>query len=305
MTAVRSSPSSTTPTTTEVVGVIDLLTDPFAQSIARRALGEVLILGSICGPIGVWILLYRQSYAAESIAHGMLPGLVLAALIGVPLVIGAGAGVVVAALLIAFAARDERIGSELAVAAVVTGLLGLGGLLALAPATPARLGDLLFGDLLALSAVDLAVTAVLAAAGLAVVFVAHRPLLLVGFDRASAPALGARPRRIDVVLIAVCAATVTAGAQALGSLLVVALLIAPAACALKLSARLAPALLIAAGLAALSGVAGLYLSHYASIAAGAAVALVALAAFALSLFVRDPTGVMRTRRPGPAREFSR
>lgn len=271
--------------------MIELLTEPFAQSIAQRALAEVVILGSICGPIGVWILLYRQSYAAESIAHGMLPGLALAALVGVPLVVGAGAGVAVAALLITLAARDQRIGSELAVAVVVTGLLGLGGLLALAPATPARLGDLLFGDLLALSVADLAAAGALAAIGLAAILLAHRPLLLVGFDRASAPALGARSARIDVILIVVCALTVAAGAQALGSLLVVALLIAPAACALKLSARLAPALLLAAGVAVLSGVLGLYLSHYASIAAGAAVALVALAAFSLSLFVQEPPRV--------------
>ncbi len=271
--------------------MIQLLTEPFAQSIAQRALGEVVILGGICGPIGVWILLYRQSYAAESIAHGMLPGLALAALVGVPLVVGAGAGVAVAALLITLAARDQRIGSELAVAVVVTGLLGLGGLLALAPATPARLGDLLFGDLLALTAADLAAAGALAAIGLVAILVVHRPLLLVGFDRASAAALGARPARIDVVLIVVCALTVAAGAQALGSLLVVALLIAPAACALKLSARLAPALLLAAVVAVLSGVGGLYLSHYASIAAGAAVALVALAAFSLSLFVQEPPRV--------------
>src|SRR4051812_50150324 len=77
------------------------LTDPFAQTFTQRALVEVLVLALACGPLGVWILLYRQSYAAESISHGMLPGLVVAALAGAPLVLGAAGGGLLAAGVIA------------------------------------------------------------------------------------------------------------------------------------------------------------------------------------------------------------
>ena len=120
---------------------------PFSEPLTRRALAEVLVLALACGPLGAWILLYRQSYAAESISHGMLPGLVLAALGGAPLVAGAAGGVVVAAGAIALAGRDERLGGDAGVAVAVSALFGLGALLALSPAAPPRLQELLFGDL--------------------------------------------------------------------------------------------------------------------------------------------------------------
>ena len=97
------------------------LTDPFASPIVLRALAEVLILSLACGPLGVWVLLYRDAYAAESISHGMLPGLVVAALAGVPLLFGAVAGVLVAAAGIALVARDRRLDTDVGVAVVRLG----------------------------------------------------------------------------------------------------------------------------------------------------------------------------------------
>ena len=88
----------------------------------------------------------RLTYPAESLAHGLLPGLVLAALAGTSLLLGAAAGALAAALVIALAARDERIGADTGTAVAVTGLIGLGALLALAPDSPQRLTELLFGD---------------------------------------------------------------------------------------------------------------------------------------------------------------
>ena len=86
--------------------MLDWLTDPFAGGLMQRALAEVLILALACGPLGVWVLLYRQSYAAESLSHAMLPGLVIAVLAGAPLLIGAVGGVLAAAVAITLAGRD-------------------------------------------------------------------------------------------------------------------------------------------------------------------------------------------------------
>src|SRR3954453_17631438 len=105
----------------------------------QRALAEVLLLALACGPVGVWILLYRQSYAAESVAHAMLPGLVLAALIGAPLGLGAAAGIALGAGPIALAPRQPQVGPDVAVAVTVTALFGLGSLLALSPEAPLRI----------------------------------------------------------------------------------------------------------------------------------------------------------------------
>lgn len=262
---------------------MDFLLEPFRQSIDQRALVELLILGAICGPLGAWVILHRQSYAAESMAHGMLPGLVLAALAGVPLILGAAGGVLVAAGLIALAARDERVGADTAVAVVITTLFGAGALLALSPETPARLGELLFGDPLGVTSGDLisaGVLAVVVGLGLAA---GHRSLGLVGFDRQTADVLGARPSAVELGLLLLLAITVTAAVQALGNLLVVALIVAPAAAALRLCRSMGTTLAVAALLACLAGVLGLYASYYLGVAAGASVALAAIGIFAVTL----------------------
>jgi ABC-type Mn2+/Zn2+ transport system permease subunit len=266
-----------------------MLSNPFMQ----RALAEVLILAAACGPLGVWVLLYRQSYAAESLSHAMLPGLVVAALAGAPLLLGATGGMLAAAAAIALAARDERLGGDVGVAVAIASLFGLGALLALSPDVPARLGELLFGDLLGVTARDLVEAAVLVTAVVVALVLSHRRLALSVFDRAAAPSLGARPARWELVLLVLLAVCTVAAVRGLGNLLVVALILAPAAAALNLAVRLPVALALAAALAALAGVLGLLASYHWDVAAGASVALAAVLVFAVSLLiptrsVRDP-----------------
>src|SRR5690349_24187427 len=155
----------------------------------QRAFVETIVLGLACGPLGVWILLLKRSYAAESLSHAMLPGLVIAALAGIPLVFGAAAGVLVAAILIA------AVRGDVGVAVVVSGLFGLGGILALSPETPPRLGELLFGDLLGVTDGDLLVAAALSLGVLIALAVAYRSLALAGFE--------GRGGRADLALLAI------------------------------------------------------------------------------------------------------
>ena len=218
----------------------------FSDAITRRALFEVLILALALGPLGVWILLHRQAYAAESMSHGLLPGLVIAALAGAPLVLGAAGA-------IALAARDERIGGDIGVAVAVSALLGVGAMLALSPEAPPRLEELLFGDLLGISTADLVGAGALALATGAALAVAHRPLALTSFDREASPSLGATVARWETALLVLLGVGTVAAAPGLGSLLLVALIIAPAAAALRVTRRLPPALAIAAAVAALAG----------------------------------------------------
>jgi ABC-type Mn2+/Zn2+ transport system permease subunit len=265
--------------------MIDWLADPLGSPVVLRALAEVLLLSLACGPLGVWVLLYRNAYAAESISHGMLPGLVVAALAGIPLLFGAFAGVLVAAAGIALVARDQRLGADVGVAVCVSALFGLGGMLALSQDSPPRLQELMFGDLLGITGGDLVVAGLLAggvAVGLAL---GYRSLALVGFDRSSAAALGSRPGRWELALLAVLAVITVAAVQGLGNLLLVALVLAPAAAALALADRLAAVLALSVALAALAGTAGLYLSYHLELAAGASVALCAVALAGGSLLV--------------------
>src|SRR3954463_2411043 len=178
----------------------------------------------------------------------MLPGLVVAALAGAPLVLGAAGGGLVAAVGIAL------VGGEIGVAVVVSGLFGLGGILALSPDTPPRLGELLFGDLLGITGGDLLAAAALSAGVLIALAAGHRALTATAFARGSAQALGIRPARADLALLAVLAVTTVAAVQGLGNLLLVALVLAPAAAALHVAERLPAALGLAAGLAVGAGI---------------------------------------------------
>jgi ABC-type Mn2+/Zn2+ transport system permease subunit len=240
------------------------------MTIFQRALLEAVLLGLACGPLSVWILAYRQAYAAESLSHAMLPGLAIAAGAGAPLLLGGAGGVLAAALLVALAARDHRIGSETAIAVTVTGLFGLGALLALDAQTP--LADLLFGDLLAVTDADLIAAAVLAVAVPLALAAAHRPLTAVAF----APLPSLRPARVQAALLVLLAAAIVVAVQGLGNLLVLALLVAPgiaARPARRLGTRLALGALAGAG----SGALGILASDRLGTAAGASVAIVLVA----------------------------
>jgi ABC-type Mn2+/Zn2+ transport system permease subunit len=254
-----------------------------SSGIMQRAFVEAIVLGVACGPLGVWILLLRRAYAAESLSHALLPGLVIAALAGVPLLLGAAGGVLVAAGGIALVARDARAGGDVGVAVVVSGLFGLGGILALSPETPPRLGELLFGDLLGITDGDLVTATALCAGVLIALGAGYRALTATGFARGSAAALGIRPGRADLALLALLAVTTVAAVQGLGNLLLVALVLAPAAAALNLAQRLPSILALSALLAAVAGIAGLVISYEFEIAAGASVALCAVALSSLGL----------------------
>jgi len=262
----------------------------------QRALAEVVLLGAAGGAIGCWVVLYGLSYATESLAHSVFPGLVLAAIAGAPLLLGATPGLVLAALAIALGARVAGVGREGAIAVVVTTMFGLGALLALSPRSPPGIESLLFGDVFGVTAADVGTAAAFAALALLALRLLHGRLLVAGFDRGAAPALGVSPALAEAALLVLLAAGIAVAVQGLGNLLVVAVFVGPAAAARQLSERMLPTMLLAAGLAALAGVAGLYLSYYAGTAGGASVALAIITVYLLSL----PLGHLRAARAGRA-----
>lgn len=277
--------------------LLDPLFDPWRSGIDRRAMLEVVLLGGFCGGLSFWVTSFRLSYPAESLGHGLLPGLVLAALAGVPLLLGAAASVAVAAVAVWLAGRDERIGSDTATAVAVTGLFGLGALLALAPEAPARLEELLFGDPLGVTDADLAAACALAVLGGAALVVLHRPLSAVAFDTTGPGSGGPAPQRVRLALMALLATALAVAVQGLGSLLVLAVLVAPAVAVRRHVSGPGPAVAAGGAVAALAGVAGIYASHHLGSAAGASVALALCAAAALGACVP----VRRGARPRAAR----
>ena len=260
---------------------LDFLLEPLRSGIGRRALLEVALVGAFCGALGFWVVTERLAYGAESLSHGLLPGLVLAALAGTSLLLGAAGGALAAAVLVVLAARDGRIGPDTGTAVAVTGLVGLGALLALAPDAPQRLEELLFGDLLGVRDADLLAAALLLLAGGAALVCLYRPLAAMAFDFAAASAAGLRPGLVRALLLGLLAVAIAVAVQGLGALLVLAVLVAPPVAVRRHAATPGRAMLAGAGVAAIAGLVGLELSFHAGVAAGASVALMLCAAAAL------------------------
>jgi ABC-type Mn2+/Zn2+ transport system permease subunit len=275
------------------VDAFDWLLEPLRSGIDRRALLEVALVAGFCGALGFWIVAERLSYAAESLSHGLLPGLVLAALAGVPLLLGAAGGALVAAVLLALAGRDERIGPDTGTAVAVTGLVGLGALLALEPDAPPRLEELLFGDPLGVSDGDLAASAALLLAGGAALAALHRPLAAVAFDPSRAAAAGLRPALIRIALLVLLATAIAVAVRGLGALLVLAAVVAPPVAVRRHVRTPTGAMFGGSAVAVAAGATGIEVSFHAGTATGASVALALCAAAAVGTLAP----ARRPRRP--------
>jgi ABC-type Mn2+/Zn2+ transport system permease subunit len=263
--------------------------EPLREPFMQRAILEMTLLALAGGAVGCWVVLYETSYAAESLAHSLFPGLVLAALAGVPLLVGATPAIVLAALAIALASRAPGVSRDVAVTVVVTTLFGLGALLALSSEAPPGLESLLFGDILGPGDADLVAAAVLVVSVAVALFFLQARLLATGFDRAAARAMGVSPGIVEAALLVLLAASIVVAVQGLGNLLVVAVFVGPAAAARNLCRRSGPMLAASVTIGVLAGLAGLYLSYYAGTAGGASVALAILLAYLLSI----PLGGLR------------
>jgi ABC-type Mn2+/Zn2+ transport system permease subunit len=250
------------------------LIDPWSQGFMQRAFLELTLLGVVGSVLGCWVIFYELSYSAESLAHALFPGLVLAALVGLPLIVGGAIGVLAAAAGVALFGHTPAIGRDTSVAVVITSLFGLGIVLALSRASPPGLEALLFGDLLGVRNSDLVIAGILALLVLLALAALHRQLLVVGFDRRTARALGGKPLLADLALLVLLAVAVVIGVQGLGNLLVLALIIGPAATARQLARRMVRMMALAAVIALACSAAGLYLSYFADTAGGASVAAV-------------------------------
>ena len=275
--------------------MIDWLLEPLRFGASLRAVIEVTLIGVAGGVVGCWVILYRVSYSAESLAHGLLPGLVAATLLGLPILLGGAVGIVAAAILVALVNRFARESADTAIAVVITGLFGFGVLLALSPDTPPGTAELFFGDLLGVSDTELLTSAGILLVVIACVWLMHDRLLAAGFDAGSGPSLGLSPSVMSGLVLVLVALTVLVGVQGLGNLLVAAVLVTPAAAARLLTDRFRPMLILAVATALLAGIVGIYLSYYLKVAAGASVVAVLVLAYLAA--AAAATLLPRTIRP--------
>ncbi len=277
------------------MSVVDLLLDPFAYDFMVRALVTTLVASVVCAVLSCWLVLVGWSLMGDAVSHAVLPGVVLAYVVGAPFAAGAVVFGLLAVVLIGFVRDTSRVKEDAAIGIVFTTLFALG--LVLVSVTPSHtdLNHIVFGNLLGVSRGDLLQIAVLGALVLAVLLLKRRDLTLWAFDPTHAHAIGLSPRRLGALLLGLLALTAVVALQAVGVVLVVAMLVIPGATAYLLTDRFSRMLVIAPALAAACGVVGLYASYYADTASGAAIVLTQGVVFALVHLLGPRRGVVTTR----------
>lgn len=265
----------------------DLFVEPFSAPFMQRALLEVLLLAVLGGLLGTWIVLRGLAFYTHAIGTAAFPGLVVAGPWGLPPQLTALAGGLGLAGGLTGVTRAGRVGRDAATGLGLVLALALGTILASdVYASGSGVDRLLFGTLIGLSDADLwltaALTLVVAGASLAL----RRPWLAGGFDPAAARSLGVRSRLGDWLLLALVTLAVVAALDAVGALLVSAIFVLPAATARLLADRLTTLQVAGVGLAAVEGVAGLWLARRLDIGPGPAMAMIGGGVFALIAAVR-------------------
>lgn len=256
---------------------MSFLIDPFTVAFVQRALLTGALVAVICGVVGTWVVLRGMAFLGEAMAHGMLPGIAVATLLGVPPILGAAVSAAGMSFGIGMLQRRGRLSADTSIGLLFVASLALGVIVISASrsfATDAT--AILFGDILAASASDVVILAVVAVVTLLLAVLGHRSFVAVTVDPRQAQLLGLRPRVAHVLLVSLITLAVVAAYQAVGSLLVVGMLLGPAVAAGRWATRIPSIMALAALIGAVAVAAGLIISWHLGTAAGATIAFVAI-----------------------------
>lgn len=252
--------------------------------LIRRALLEAVLVGALCGAVGVHVLLRRLPFFTLALSHATFPGVVLASLLGVSVYLGgalAALGLVVA---VAVIGSTRRLEASTATGVALAGAFAIGVLLQSAQTGASRnLAGFLVGDILTVNASDLATTAAFGLVVLGVLALFHKDLVFAAFDPIGARAAGYHTAKLEVLVLVGVALTVVTSIRAVGTILAVALLVTPALAARQWTSSVGQTMVLGAVLGALSGVGGIAASSQWGIAGGSAIALTATSLLAISV----------------------
>ncbi|MBC1791848.1 metal ABC transporter permease [Listeria booriae] len=253
----------------------------------QKALLTSVIVGIVSGVIGSFIILRGMSLMGDAISHAVLPGVAVSYMLGVNFFFGAAAFGVIAALGIGFVNQNSRIKNDTAIGIVFSSFFALGIIMISFAQSSTDLYHILFGNVLAVRNSDMWITLVIGAVVMLLVGLFYKELLVSSFDPVMAESYGLKVRVLHYFLMTLLTLVTVASLQTVGIILVVAMLITPAATAYLLTNRLSVMLFLAAGFGALSAVIGLYFSYMYNLASGASIVLAATVLFIL-VFVFSP-----------------
>ncbi|MFI9152229.1 anchored repeat-type ABC transporter permease subunit [Streptomyces sp. NPDC053367] len=263
--------------------MIGFLLEPWELPFMQRAFAVAAVVGLVCGVVGVYVVLRGMAFIGDAVAHSAFPGVALAYTFQGNLLLGGAAAGIVTSVLIAFVSQNRRLKEDTVIGVFFAFAFGLGiVLVSTRDSWTTDLSSFLFGQVLAVSAADVWTVAGTGAVLVAVVLVLRRELVTVSLDRETARAAGLPVFRLDLVLYAVVTSTIVMSLEAVGNVLVLALLITPAATARLLTDRLWTMTLLASALGGAGSVAGLYVSYAYDLAAGGSIVVVLTGLFALA-----------------------
>lgn len=273
---------------------MDFLLEPLQFEFIVRALIASVLVGVVCPVLGTYVVLQGMAFFGDALAHTILPGVVIAFLLGWPLAVGALIFGVITALGIGVLTERGSLKEDTAIGVVFAGLFALGVALLSATGNYAiDLAHFLFGNLLGVSAADLWTTAVLGVVVLLAVYLFYKEFLVISFDADLATTLRLPVVSLRYLLLVLIAVTIVTALQVVGIALMLAMFVTPAAAASLLTRRLPAMMSLAAAIGAFSGVAGVYASYYLNVASGAAVVLVATTVFILVFLFAPGRGALR------------
>jgi manganese/iron transport system permease protein len=277
--------------------VIETLLAPLGYEFFVRALAAAALVGLVCAVIGSYMILRGLSYMGDAISHAAFPGVVAAYLVNGPFYVGAAIAAVLTALAIGWIGRRARLRSDTIIGVLFAGMFGLGVLMF--SAIPTYVGDLfgfLFGDILGISVMDLVALAVLGGLVLLVVAALWKQFLYATFDPLGAGASGLDVVALDYLFLALIATTIVVSLQAVGIILVVAMLTTPAATAQLLTVRFGRLMALAAVIGIGSAIGGLYASYFLDVASGATIVVLQTILFLAVLALGPRTGLLARMR---------
>lgn len=269
-----------------------LLIDPLTYPFMARGMLAALMVGVVCAVMGAYVVLRGMAFFGDALAHSILPGVAAGYLLGGgergPLFWGALVAAVVSSLGIGAVARGVKLREDTAIGVVFAGMFALGiALISTVRNYSVDLTHFLFGDILGVSNGDLVAIAIFGGLILLAVALLYKEFLVLSFDPVLAVTLRLPVRLLENLLLVLIALAIVVSLQAVGVALMVAMLVTPAAAAFLLTRRLLPMMGLAAVFACLSGMIGLYLSYYFSLASGAAIVLTSTLIFALAWGIKN------------------
>lgn len=278
------------------MNLVEFLVEPLRLEFMVRATATTLIASVVCATLSCWLVLIGLSLMGDAVSHAVLPGVVLAYIVGAPFAIGAILFGIAAVALIGVVRDTSRTKEDAAIGVVFTTMFAFGLVLISVTPSQVNLNHIIFGNLLGVSRSDLIQVAILGAIVLTALIYKRRDFTLYAFDPSHAHAVGLNTRLLGTVLLGLLALTAVVALQAVGVVLVVALLITPGATAYLLTDRFGRMLVIAPTLAAVCALVGIYASYYLDTASGPMVVLANGSAFTVAYLFSPHHGLLAALR---------